>query len=609
MKKNSTETVKNMYLNSQYLYTFKGDKYTLKFFSNNHQSLSKTYSQLDMDAQLLDNTYYILVDEHFFLESLKENEVALAELEKVLAFNQGIAGYFYYGFVLLYIIVLIFGITLPVHLSSYIFYRFPFWLQILGTIVVHVTIFGTLLWLIKRFRDDRVNNVYHAKKILHYIKNKDLKKIMNNVKKTEKPPLFLSKQRVIFTNLSPYHHFSKKVVALYVIPLLMYISLSLLGFILTKTPLTDVPLAASSFIKNDSSIVSVVSTRYTFLEKIDTSTAKSRLEKELWLFDFTPYLDEDESSASIVSYNDGIALVRLFKETEEGYIYKVFDLEEEQLLYTIDKAFLNIDVEIFYFLDAFYKDGFMYIVGGEIHSANENIGSIYKVNETGVVRTFYTHHGKIIYSLAVKNNDIYATVYDKDNNKSTLLVLLDRDFNVIDERLYQDKHFTSFLNFDDVITLIILDNRLIESFYQLDENLLLNEKLRFVSGFEYIMFFDDTLVIAYGNLKSYTEYDNQFNRLNQGLDCKSCSYEEYFAHYRFIKSDELVYAIGFNHTLVFTQSNTVTYTLSRSVMTLIGFIVSLTLILVPVISFHMLLIKKEKNLAEIKACLVAINEQ
>ncbi|MFK5883201.1 MAG: hypothetical protein QM489_02555, partial [Candidatus Izemoplasma sp.] len=554
----------------------------------------------------------VAINEEYFNEALKDNESALYELEKVLSFNRGVAGYFLYGFGYLFILSML--KFYPSHISGYLFYHLPFWLQVIGMVVVYPIVFGLPLWLMYRLRNSRVKTVWHSMLMLHYLKDKSYRKILKQFKDSEKDPneKWWNK-RIIPSKLSPFHSFSKTVILIYSVTILCLGALIASFYMTSEASLNDMTTMYSELMDIEFLNIKVIKTKYEFTERTDAMLIENYvdscgeyycetfgdfiLDENFNNIDLSIYFGTEEEIYGIVFYNDNIAVIQYGIQEGDYQAFKVIDIDSETILYIIDDEDIDLDVEFYYFKDGFYRDNYVYLAGTEHRSDNDKVAAIYKFDETGIVDVYYSDNGKIVTEIEMNGDSIFISELSKDNNGTTILKELNFELDIIQEILIEDFALYNMYNVDGNI--IVYDGNFTYDYYLVNEDLTLDFKFTRISDYTWISHFKETL--SYGiTLKTYTEFDKDLNIVNEGLQCDDCTDDEYFNDYYFIRKDNKVYAIDEDYTLVFTEIDEDKYSLSRSSLTIIGIVVYLVVFLIPITIFHIILRRREKETMKVE---------
>ncbi len=586
MNENDTSKIAKLYRRTKLLFTYIGDKHKLVFFSSDNDNY------LELNAKLVDNTYFISINKEYFNKTLKENKDALKELEKVLSYNTGIASYFYYG--LGYLFFLWTFMSYPSALSGYLLYKLPFYLQIIGIGLIYSLVFLLPLWLLFKIRENKIKTVSKADVMLHYLKNEEYRQKMNEFKKAKETKLKWWNKQIVTTKISPFHNVGKKVIIIYSVLFLFIIALFSFFKMRVDLPASYLPILYNEKAILDYSNTDIIKTKYEFTEKTSPLTINgsyqpcgryicdrynaSIYDNNFNLVDLNQYLNVDESFNQILTINEGIVVFNYCKADVKERGYKIVDLNTNTIINDLNPTTLNIEDTFYIFVDALVANGEIYL-GGTLGEGGNQVGYLVKVDQNNNIITNLENEGIIVSTVTMFNNKLYLTEVSKVDSFNTIIKTIDQNLKVIDK--------VEITEFRTIYVTVVNDEILLRAyekgmtnFYQIAESLKLKKVYTSVlDGFH--IYTDSNTLYSGMSLKSYFEYDQDFNKINKGLACYECSDSDYFKQYYFIKSNNKLYAINDDFTLVFTETANYHYSLSRSPLTTEGFVLYLAAYLIP----------------------------
>ncbi len=587
MKDNQMTEVKKSEEAAELLFTYIGKKYKLVFFSK-----ASLNDKLEIDVSLIDDTYCILIDKEFFNKTLKDNQNALAELEKVISYNRGITGYFYYG--VWYLFFLWIFHSYPNIIGGYLLYNLPFYLQIIGIIFIYGLTLLLPLFLMFKEINNKINNVPSGKLMLHYLKDEKYQNMMVQFRKTNNLKKKWWENPIIMRQISPFHNLGKKVIFGYSLLIIFLLTLLASFYLTVDVPFSYLPKLYQEKTLLDYSNTDIIKTKYQFIEKTTSLNLPLNLEvcgnyfcnrfdnliydNDFNLIDLNNYLEDGESFSQILTINDGIIVFNYCKEEGNERSYKVVNLETNTIIVQLDSTTLNLDVDFYIFMDAGVNNNEIYL-SGELQDGTERSGYLVKIDKNGNLISYQSTDGLIISTITIYNDFLYLTEVSSQNDQNTVFKLLNLNLEVIDKKVVSNLRTIYSVVIDNKIFIRTLEKGM-SNYYQLSTSLALEKEYSYISSANYIHATKKSFYSGI-TLKSFREFNNDFKIINKGLECFDCNNEEYFNEYYFIKNNDKLYALTNDYVLVFEETTNDNYSLSRSPLTNEGFMLFLAVYIIP----------------------------
>ncbi|QVK18301.1 hypothetical protein KHQ81_00875 [Mycoplasmatota bacterium] len=605
------EYLSKYYVEDHKFFTYVGQNSIIHFYDTEVTDFNDVYKNQEIDVQTSGSEYYVLIKKSYFDYTLSENKSALEEFERILNYNKGIAGYFFYLFPFI-IYVWQFNF-LPGLCSSFILYRLPFVLQVLGVIFIYFIFYGVPIYLFLKLRKSRIQAVWFGKYILQNIKNKEYRLKREEIVNPKVKKVNFWHQRLFGFVGFFFHHFGKKVAFMYIAFISFFVIIIGIFFQMCDEPIDYLPVLTRELWLSDFDRLRFIKTKYEFEEIIYDLEVETNVERcgeyicnfgsnsKLYDRDFNEielevYLGDTEKFYRLVGAGEGKAVISYRLENKRMANYKIIDLVNEKVIINIDNSYLNLNADdLIFFTKCEMFNGSIYLVGSQYIDEERN-GIIYRINESEDTQ-IYTSTNDFLSSMAIKSDAIIISEIQRKITENPIIKELDLDLNVIKQTVLNDNHVLySWVVQNEVIFLDYKGS--IYKYFKMNEDFEVEYLYTYVLDAFQLHFFEDTIIQGY-SLTSFTEFDNEFNKVNKGLECFGCSDEEYFAFYNFILVDDKLYAVNNDRVIKFTLTDDYDYSILRGTITNIGFIVFLSILIIPSTISYLVLNKRQKSVDSI----------
>lgn len=615
---NNTEHYRILFDPNNIIAVHDGNQSRLIFYDK-PRSLSKhaVQSLLDIDVKLLDDGYHIAIDKQWFDHAVRHNDDVLAEIEHMLAYNKGHHAWITIGmFFLSYGLYLSLVATITVAMMSQ---GASFFLQMtmLVCMVGGILLASGYLYL-RHLKTDQIL-MPKARMLLHYLKNKEYREQRAQfLNEQSKESGWWSKLGRIHIG-KPFHNAGRRVLILGILYVFVLISFGVYFFIVTGLSPALIVRFGAEVVQQSDAIPSFVKTKYVLERRIEGTTPE--IQDELCGTSscihtdgnlvFQPTVDDldwlftnSEQLRRIYSSSINWALVQI-KDTEtDTYRTLLVNHRDQTVVHELNDTFYGDD-GTYLIGDSRINDDLLYISGIVAFDENDGNGFVMAIDDQGIVASFETDGPAFIHSMVIENDIVHSLEWTGTVHPySTTYRQYDIDLNVLDNVTYENRKLYDLHTIDGLIlTHLIDDDMYTTDIMKIDPDGALKIVLEDALSLD-LWFFPDRLT-TYANLISYREYDSDYNIINRGILCDECTDNELFDRtVEIIPYSHQLIAIYDDHALVFAESDTYHYALSRIQIPLADYLQA-TAVLVFGFGISILILRnKEKHIRSVRNALV-----
>lgn len=604
-KKELKVLIDNAYLKEKELAYYQGDSLSLEFYDKTKSDLMKSSGFFHTPTVVKAGVAKILIEPEFFYETINNNELVFKEIEHIIFqstrkinYMKSILGVLFTIWVSWYVLI---------HIYPFVLANLPFWLQVIGMIVLTVFLYGPITYLIIRVG---VRDRSYGKQLSYFynrITNKTFLKDFRRLKKSKRSSFFqIDIIRLRFKAL-------QNATVRSFMPLVFLIGF----FVVSITPYiiysNDTPLGLfrqlGAVITSDSSIPSVVSTPYKYLDSIDNPTGESlKICGEYWCGtnniisnnfydkDFEPLtfpeLCPNDELCHALWVEPYILIGYITEEEDEYYIWDPVTKSTIQSFNSIDMGISTISNLLVTSITYDSKDDSFYLVSHtRVDDASISFLSRYNSNGdwTNVELT------NIYYSLIV-DDEIYA-LYSHVTDTPAYIDVYDLLLNKKETIEVDNSYYSPRLILNQGEVFLGTSKILSETIFQLDQENKFQKVWSQSNLVGWVEFNNEAIVTNSTTMKSFRQFDINFNTISKGLFCSECEVTDYFDYYSYLIEDNILYAINSDKIYTFEYTSTIQRSISPStVIPTAGYIIIALVIVIN--SFIVIAIKSNQHIIE-----------